>query len=191
MFKLALVQMAVEGGDKWGNLRHAEELIDEACGNGARVVVLPEAVGLGWTDPAAKTEAETIPDGATCRMLGQAARRHGAFVCAGTVERENGAVFNSAVIVDPGGKVVLRHRKLNELDIGFQFYGQGDRLSVCRTELATFGLMICADAFARDFVVSRALGYMGADVILSPCSWAVPADHDNVKDPYGKLWRDS
>jgi len=32
---------------------------------------------------------------------------------------------------------------------------------------------------------------MGADVILSPCAWAVPADHDNIKEPYGQLWLDN
>lgn len=30
---------------------------------------------------------------------------------------------------------------------------------------------------------------MGANVILSPCSWAVQADHDNTKEPYGALWK--
>jgi predicted amidohydrolase len=51
--------------------------------------------------------------------------------------------------------------------------------------------MICADAFAKDQAISRALGMMGAQIILSPCSWAVPADHDNARDPYGKLWLDN
>ncbi len=32
---------------------------------------------------------------------------------------------------------------------------------------------------------------MGADVILSPCAWAVPADYDNAQEPYGQLWRDN
>ena len=30
---------------------------------------------------------------------------------------------------------------------------------------------------------------MGADIILSPCAWAVDHDHDNAKNPYGDLWR--
>ena len=29
---------------------------------------------------------------------------------------------------------------------------------------------------------------MGAQVILSPCAWAVPADHDNARVPYGWRW---
>ena len=49
--------------------------------------------------------------------------------------------------------------------------------------------MICADAFAKGEVISRALGCMGADIILSPCAWAVPADYDDASEPYGQLWR--
>jgi predicted amidohydrolase len=50
-------------------------------------------------------------------------------------------------------------------------------------------LLICADAFAEEQVLSRSLGYMGADMILSPSSWAVRPDHDNNRDPYGEEWR--
>jgi hypothetical protein len=32
---------------------------------------------------------------------------------------------------------------------------------------------------------------MGAQLILSPSAWAVDADHDNLREPYGQLWRDS
>ena len=57
------------------------------------------------------------------------------------------------------------------------------------TELGTLGLLICADAFAEEKTLSKSLGYMGADIILSPSAWAVPADHDNEKEPYGNTWR--
>jgi hypothetical protein len=29
---------------------------------------------------------------------------------------------------------------------------------------------------------------MGCQILLSPCAWAVDADHDPRTDPYGKLW---
>ena len=32
---------------------------------------------------------------------------------------------------------------------------------------------------------------MGAQLILSPSAWAVDADHDNAREPYGKLWLDA
>jgi predicted amidohydrolase len=93
------------------------------------------------------------------------------------------------VIIDNKGQLLIKHRKLNELDIAHDVYAQGDRLNVCTTPWGTMGLLICADANARDHVLSRSLCYMGADVILAPSSWAVPPDHDNKKDPYGDTWR--
>ena len=183
-FKLALIQMLVEGGQSDLNLRRAEKLIGEAAARGADLALLPEALDLGWTHPSSKTEAQPIPDGEPCRRLAQAAARHHVFVCAGLTERHESGVFNSAVIIDRGGKVLCTHRKLNELDIGHEYYGQGDRLKVVHTELGALGLMICADGFAQDHVLSRALCYMGADVILSPSAWAVMPDHDNASEPY-------
>ena len=190
-FKLALVQMLVEGGRKEGNLQRALDRINEAARQGAQVVVLPEAITLGWTHPSAATEAEEIPNGPGCARLREAARRNNVYVCAGLIERAGDLVFNAAVLIDVKGEVILHHRKLNELEIGHAFYAQGDRLAIAETPLGTFGVMICADAFARGQIVSRTLGLMGADIILSPCAWAVPADHDNEKEPYGRLWLDN
>lgn len=191
MFKLALVQMLVEGGRKEANLRRAIERIRAAAANGANVIVLPEAMTLGWTHSSAKTEAEEVPDGPSCEALRDAARFSKVYVCSGLIERAGELVFNSAVLIAPNGDVILHHRKLNELEIGHEFYAPGDRLAVAHTPLGTIGVMICADAFARGQIVSRTLGLMGAQIIVSPCAWAVPADHDNNKEPYGQLWLDN
>ena len=190
MFKLALVQMEIKGGEKRHNLAHAAEMIAEAASNHATFIVLPEAMNLGWTHPSAKIDADEIPDGETCRMLASAAQSHSVFICSGLIERVGERVYNAAVLISPAGKVILHHHKINELDIGHDLYDQGAHLNVCKTDLGTIGLMICADAFAEDHVLSRSLCYMGVDIIVSPCSWAVPPGHDNVKDPCGKQWHD-
>jgi predicted amidohydrolase len=188
-FKMALVQMFVAGGDQPRNLRRAEELIAEAAAHGSRLVVLPEAMDLGWTHPSSRTAAEPVPDGEPCRRLAECAASHGIHLCAGLTERRGDQVFNSAVILGKAGELLCLHRKIHELEIGHPFYAQGDRLNVAATELGTLGLMICADGFAKDQVLSRSLCYMGADILLSPCAWAVPADHDHQTDPYGVLWK--
>ena len=190
-FEMALIQMAVTGGDKPCNLARAQKLIAEAAAHGRRLIILPETMDLGWTHPASQTGAEPIPDGEPFRCLARAAAAHGVYICAGLTERSGDQVFNSAVIIGKNGELLCLHRKINELDIGQPFYAPGDRLNVARTELGTLGLMICADGFAKDLVLSRSLCHMGADMIVSPCSWAVPADHDNRKEPYGELWRNS
>jgi predicted amidohydrolase len=190
-FRLAMVQMRVDGGSKETNLARAEARIAEAAQQGAQVVLLPEALTLGWTHPSSREGADPIPKGESCRRLGDCAKRHRVHVCAGLVEANDKNVFNASVLLGPEGELLLHHRKINELEIGHACYDLGDRLQVVKTPLAVFGVMICADAFARGQVISRTLGLMGAEIILSPCAWAVPADHDNRREPYGKLWLDN
>jgi predicted amidohydrolase len=190
-FRLALVQMRVDGGQRAANVARAEERIAEAARRGAQVVLLPEAFTLGWTHPSAASEAEPIPEGEVFRRLCQCARRHSVYLCAGLVEQSGPKVFNAAVLLGPDGRLLLHHRKIHELEIAHDCYALGDRLHVAATPLGTFGLMICADGFAPGQVLARSLGLMGADLILSPCAWAVPADHDQAREPYGRLWLDN
>lgn len=190
-FTLAMIQMRIEPGAKEINLERGVALVGVAAARGATVAVLPEAMPLGWTDPSARRDADEIPGGPSCAALRRAAKENRVYVCSGVIERAAGKIFNAAVLIDPAGEVLLHHRKLNELEIAHDLYAPGDRLQVVRTPIATFGVMICADAFARGQVIGRALGHLGADIILSPSSWAVPPDHDQQREPYGQLWLDN
>lgn len=190
-FRMAMIQMFVEGGQRDENLARAVDRIADAASNGAQVALLPECLDVGWTHSSSRELATPIPEGKPFRALADAAREHGVYVCAGLTERDGEMVHNTAVLIDSHGELLIKHRKLNELDIGHAFYAQGDRLNVAHTDLGCIGLMTCADGFAKGQVLTRSLGYMGADVVLSPCAWAVPADHNNVKEPYGELWRES
>lgn len=190
MPRLALIQMRVEGGQPEANLRRARERIAAAAEGGADIVVLPEAMNLGWTHPSARELAEPAEDGPTFRLLSEAARHHRVWICAGLVERHRDQIFNAALLIDSHGERRLLYRKLHELDLAREFYQVGDRLGVVETPWGRVGVMICADAFAPGQVISRTLGWMGARLILSPCAWAVPADHDPLAEPYGQLWED-
>lgn len=189
--KLALAQMLVEPGQPAANLARAEQRIGEAATRGAEVVLLPECLDLGWTHPSARELATAIPAGESCQQLIAAARRHRVFVCAGIVERVGDQLYNAAVLLDPEGRLLLHHRKIHELDFGRELYATGDRLGVADTPFGRTGLMICADGFAPGQVISRTLALMGARIILSPCAWAVPVDHDNEREPYGRIWLDN
>jgi predicted amidohydrolase len=189
-FQLAMAQTLVEGGRPAANLDRAVAAIHEAAGLGCRVVVLPECLDLGWTDPSARGLAQGVP-GPHFERLAEAARNVNVFVAAGLVERAGPRLFNSAVLISPQGELLLHHRKINELDIALDLYSVGDRLGVVETELGTLGLAICADNFSDSLCIGHVLARMGAQVILSPSAWAVDADHDNTRDPYDKLWLDS
>jgi predicted amidohydrolase len=190
LFRLGMAQTLVEGGQPEANLDRAATAISRAGELGCRVVVLPECLDLGWTHPSARDLAQPIP-GRHVERLAAAARAANVYVAAGLVERAGPRLFNAAVLIGPKGDLLLHHRKINELDIAHDAYSIGDRLGVVETDLGTFGLNICADNFSDSLAISHVLARMGAQVILSPSAWAVDADHDNVRQPYGKLWLDS
>jgi predicted amidohydrolase len=189
--KLALAQIRVDGGRVDANLVRAERMIDEAAAAGAQIIVLPEALDCGWTHPSARGQSGAIPGGRAFERLRSAARLKRIFVCAGLIERAGELIFNSAVLFSAHGELLVHHRKIFEIDNAHDIYARGDRLTAVPTPLGTIGVMVCADAIAPNQSIARTLGLMGAQLILSPCAWAVPPDHDNESDPYGKLWRDS
>lgn len=189
-YRVGMAQVLVEGGRPQENLDRAERRIREAAEKGCKLVVLPECMDLGWTDPSARSLARPIP-GPYSDRLARAARESGAMLVAGLVERAGEKLYNAAVLIDPEGKIRLLHRKINELDLAHDLYAVGDRLGVVHTPLGTLGVNICADNFSDSLAVGHVLARMGAQVLLSPSAWAVPADHDNAQEPYGDLWRTS
>lgn len=189
-YRVGMGQILVECGMPEANLDRAQAAIAEAADSGCRLVVLPECLDIGWTDPSARELAEPIP-GPHADRLARTARKRGIFVAAGLVERSGDRIYNAAVLIDPTGAIRLHHRKINELDIALELYAIGDRLGVVETELGTIGLAICADNFGNSLAISHVLARMGAQLILSPSSWAVDADHDHALHPYGQLWLDA
>ena len=188
--KLAMGQMLVEGGQPQENLARSVEMISQASRQGCQIVVLPECLDLGWAHPAARELAAEIP-GPTSRALCRAAAEAGLYVVAGLTERASSRIYNAALLIDPRGQVLLKHRKINLLDIEQGIYCTGDRLAVVETALGMIGMNICADNFPDSLVLGHSLARMGAHILLSPSAWAVPAEHDPVVEPYGALWEDS
>ena len=84
--------------------------------------------------------------------------------------------------------MLLKHRKINLLDIEQDLYSTGDRLAVAETACGRIGVNICADNFPDSLVLGHSLARMGAQILLLPSAWAVPAEHDPVAEPYGALW---
>jgi predicted amidohydrolase len=162
-------------------------MVGKAAEAGCTVVLLPECLDTGWTWPEARRLARPIP-GPRSALLAEQARRDRIYVVAGLTERDGDGVYNSAVLLSPEGELLALHRKINELDIGQDFYDTGDRVSVTRTPIGAIGVTICADNFPDSLVFGHAIARMGGQLLLSPCAWAVDAAHDNAAQPYGELW---
>ena len=189
-FKLGMGQMLVEGGKVDENLEHAEKMVSEARRKDCQVIVLPECLDIGWAHPSARELAKPIP-GETSSRLCQAAKHNGIIVVAGLSERVGNRIYNSAILADENGEILVKHRKINELAIAHDLYSIGNMLSIAETRFGTIAVNICADNFQDSLAIGHVQARMGAHFIFSPSAWAVKADHDNAKEPYGQFWIES
>lgn len=186
--RLGLAQLLVEGGEPTRNLERADALVADAAAQGCDVVLLPETLDFGWTHPSALTEAHPIP-GPFSDHFGALARTHGCYLCLGLTEQEApGRRFNTALLIDPDGRLLLRYRKINLLPVELPFYGVGRQLAVAQTPLGCLGVNICADNYADGLPLGHALARMGAQVLLSPSSWTVGYDAVESATPYQDKW---
>ena len=185
--RVGMAQILVTPGAVDENLGRAVAAIEAAGREGCDVVVLPECLDLGWTFPAARDLARPVP-GPTSHRLGQAAASAGLMVVAGLTERDGDRIFNSAVLIGADGALLATHRKINELDFARELYSAGTSLQVARTPLGVIGVNICADNAYPALALGRALAAMGAQILLSPCAWAVPPGFDNSVRAYGDEW---
>jgi len=153
------------GGTTLDNCRLTEPLIRESAEKGADLVVLGEHLPSQGIYPLAAT-AETIPGPATNFFAGLA-RQFGIHIVVGILEREGTLVYNSAILLGPGGELIGKYRKVTlptpEVEAGL---APGDEYPVFSTRLGRVGIMICYDAFFPE--VARQLYLNGAEIIAWP-----------------------
>ena len=180
-------QLLVEGGEPDRNLERAAIMVRDAAQQGCDAILLPECLDLGWTHPSAKIEAEPIP-GPRSDFFSALADENSIYVCAGLTEKSGNAVYNSAVLIDDRGEIILKYNKINVLDVGHEFYAVGRSLSVAETPFGLVGVNICADNYIDSLEIGHTLARMGAQVILSPSSWTVDYSLSNSDNPYTDKW---
>ena len=165
--KIAVAQMPIVMGDERRNVRTLFEFARAAARKRCDVAVFPECALSGWLAP---TKGESIPGDVTER-LSELAQKNKMAIVAGIAERDGGRLYNSAVLIDRRGRVLLKHRKINELEIGLRLYGRGESLATAEFEGRRVALTICADSWVPE--ITDALYRMGARIIFSPSAWAI------------------
>ena len=185
--RIGMGQLLVEGGESERNLERAESLISEAAAQQCDLILLPETLDLGWTHPSALNEAEAIP-GPRSTIVSQLAKENQLFICCGLTEQEGQRIYNSAILVDRAGEIILKYRKINLLGVEQPFYEVGNSLGVVETEFGVIGVNICSDNYKDSLVLGHGLARMGAQIILSPSSWTVDYEATEQDDPYHDKW---
>ncbi|AFV10711.1 omega-amidase Nit [Thermacetogenium phaeum DSM 12270] len=175
--RVGLIQMLVEES-KEKNLSRAEEMVREAAGRGAGLVVLPEMFNCPYSNEFFPPYAEQ-EGGYTWQRLSRMAGERRVFLVGGSVpERgEDGRIYNTSYIFDDRGRQIGKHRKVHlfDIDVEGQYFREseilapGSRATVFATPYGRMGVMICYDL--RFPELARLLVQKGALVLVVPAAF--------------------
>lgn len=199
-FKAAVVQAASLPHDSLGSARKAAGLIRKAAGEGARLIVFPEAflggypkgasfgTPVGMRKPEGREayrvyhEAAIDLAGPEVELLAEATAQTGAFLVIGVIERDGGTVYCTALFFDGEKGLVAKHRKLmptgaERLIWGF---GDGSTMPVIDTPLGRVGAVICWENYMP--MMRMAMYDQGITLYCAPTAddrdgWAASMQH--------------
>lgn len=165
--KIAMCQIFVLDGDRQGNFVRIENAVAEAKAAGAQIACLPESIILGWENPDAHKRALPIP-GKDSLSLCKLAQKYQIYICAGLDEKDQDKLYDSAILIDDKGEILLKHRKLEVLPelMNPPYTAAKDVNAVVDTEFGKIGLLICADTHKPEILARMAK--LKPDLLLVP-----------------------
>jgi len=178
LIRLAGVQIAC-GEEKERNLEKALAYTQIAIDKGAQIICYQELFTTYWFPREMHQDNFSLAeemDGPSVTALQALAKAGDAVLVCPLFERaDDGAFYNSAVVIDAGGEVLGRYRKMHVPQIPLweeKFYFAPGNLGfpVFRTKFAVIGIQICWDNFFPEG--SRILSLKGAEIIFSPTAAA-------------------
>lgn len=189
MPKAAVIQLPSVVLDKTATIRRAVEAATEAAGNGAQLIVFPEAFIPGypaWVWRLRPGSDWNLNEEIHARLLENAvnlesddlaplcgiAKKHGLTIVCGMDEREGNpgraTLYNTVVMIGPDGQVLNRHRKLMPTNPERMVWGFGDAtgLKVLDTLAGRLGTLICWENYMP--LARYALYAQGIEILIAP-----------------------
>lgn len=185
--RVALVQLDA-GGDAAANVAAAASLADEAAGEGARLVALPEYLQYRGSDDGYRASARPIP-GPWTEPFADVARRRDVWILVGSLAETSSDPLrphNTSVLVAPDGTIAATYRKIHLFDVSVEDgpvdresdrVSPGDRAVVASVDGVRVGLSICYDL--RFPELYRALALAGAEVLTVPANFTERTGRDH------------
>jgi nitrilase len=196
--RVAAVQATYVLMDRDATIERVADLTDAAAGQGAQLVVFPEAFIPGtpiWIDtqPIWDGDADwfrllaenavVVPGPATDR-LGAIAREHGVWLVVGVQEKEpnGGTIYNTVLYFSSDGSLVEKHRKLMPTGSERTVWGMGDgsTLRVVETPFGRIGGLICWENYmplARFHMYAQGIDLWLAPTLAPGDAWIATMQH--------------
>lgn len=152
------IQIAPDLETPTGTVDRILAAIAEAAGKGVQFAVFPETFVpwypyFSFVRPPVLSGAEhiqlyenaVIVPGPVTDAVAQAAKRHGMVVVLGVNERDHGSLYNTQLVFDANGALVLKRRKITPTFHERMIWGQGDGagLKVVETAVGRVGALAC------------------------------------------------
>lgn len=168
--RIAMCQIFSLDGDRAGNFVRIENALGEAKAAGAEIACFPETALLGWVNPDAHKRALPIP-GADSNHLCKLAKAHDIYLCAGLEEKEGAELYDSVVLIDNRGQILLKHRKIILLaELMTPPYARGESVDAVETQFGKIGLLICADT--HENTILKRMAALKPDLLIVPYGYA-------------------
>lgn len=173
--RIAIAQSPGTRLDQWRETRALiQELIRQAAGQQAQLVVLPECVwpayAIGSRQAYDDARAAGLPPPSEfLAEISQTARDLALRVCVGYIEEHAGRLYNTAALFGPDGVLCGTHRKCFLWAFDHDYFTPGECVAPVATDFGRAGLMVCADA--RRPGIPAALAARGIDLLLQPTAW--------------------
>ncbi len=168
--RIALCQIFCLDGDRAGNLTRIEHALEEAKEKEVHLACFPETAIYGWVNPEAHERADSIP-GKDSKALCALAKKYEMYVCVGLAEKEGDHLYDSVILINDKGEILLKHRKMNILShLMDPPYTPGNKIQAVDTDIGTIGLLICADTFVGEYL--EQMKELQPDLVLVPYGWA-------------------
>ncbi len=137
------------------------QLATEAINNEAELLLFPETAATGLVisgNPENDLKiAETIP-GPRNKQWSSLSAEYGIYFGAGLLERDGKRIFDSAVLFNPDGELILHYRRndsgWHSLDDDPKIYCEDDQIPVVDSPIGRLAFLICGDLW-NDEVLRR------------------------------------
>lgn len=156
--RAAAVQIAPDLSGRGGTMQRVLNAVTDASDKGAELIVFPETfvpyypyfsfvlppVQQGAPHLKLYEEAVVVPSAETAAVA-DVARRRGIVVVLGVNERDHGSLYNTQLVFDADGTLVLKRRKITPTYHERMIWGQGDGsgLKVVDTAVGRIGALAC------------------------------------------------
>lgn len=184
----ALVALIQLSASEVGDFDLMQQRIEYAKAEGAELVVFPEGSVLGWLNPRVFFASYVIP-GLPSYWFSAMAQANDIWIAVGMAERgpQAGvqpsihAAYDSGLLINPQGEIVLHHRKYTVLKNAFDqqdcqnMFGQPgcsylagplSDITVVDTPFGRTALLVCADAYTQDMTVLTRLNELQPEFVI-------------------------